>query len=344
VDGDGGAEGTPLVSVCMPMARDAHLVERAVRSVLDQDLADFEFLIGDETGAAAPLVDALADPRIVYRHNPTRLGFSGNHMALLDRARGRYVTVLHDDDRWEPDFLSQMVAILEEHPDVGMACGRAVLDRGGGSADRDGTDRWPMPIPPGRNDDLLPVLLTEEWFMLLGNTIWRREVWSGPARHWPALCCGDLQLFLSAADAGWPLWFVDRPLMHYAVHEGQSGAWRGSDSGLGVADDVLAFWDGWLEGRPPAQVALTARQRARWHVRRARALLLAGRTGEARRAVAEARTLGGPDLPDLRKMKWAVSLPNPLVRGAVALKRAVSDGAVSGHRRTRSDAPASRSV
>ncbi|HXQ75727.1 MAG TPA: glycosyltransferase family A protein [Acidimicrobiales bacterium] len=315
--------------MCMPMARPASEVERALRSVLAQDFTDFELLIGDETGAARALVTDLADPRVDYRHNPTRLGFSSNHVALLDRARGRYMAVLHDDDRWEPTFLSRLVAVLERHPDIAMACCRVVIDRGAG----DDTELWPTPLRPGRNDDLLGLVLAEEWFLLLDAAIWRREVWAGPARQWPDLCCGDLQFFLSAVEARWPLYFLDTALTAYTMHRGQSGAWRGPDSGLAVADDVLAFWDGWLQGRPDRFAALTARQRARWHLRRARALLLAGRTSDARRDVARAEDLGGSELPDLRRLKLAVALPNSLVRGAVALKRGVTDRAGSVGRR-----------
>jgi glycosyltransferase involved in cell wall biosynthesis len=312
--------GGPTVSVCMPMARTAGEVEAAVRSVLAQEFGDFELLIGDETGAAQSLVAALDDPRIDYTRNPTRLGFSGNHMALLDRARGRFLAVLHDDDRWEPDYLARMVGVLEEHPDIGLACCRVVLDRGGG----DDKELWPMPLRPGRSDEVLDVLLREEWFLLLSNTVWRREVWAGPARQWPELCCGDLQFFLSVAEAGWPFYFLDRVLMIYSVHRGQSGAWRGHDSGLGVADDVLALWDRWLEGRGASEVALTAGPRARWHVRRARALVLAGRRREARAALAAGEALGGTEVPDLRRLKLAAAFPSSVVRGAVAVKRVLT--------------------
>jgi hypothetical protein len=304
----------------MPMARPAHEVERSVRSVLAQDLADFELLIGDETGAVEGLVAALGDPRVSYTRNPTRLGFAANHMALLDRARGRYLAVLHDDDWWDPSYLSRLVSVLDRHHDIGLACCAAVLDRGGPER-----ERWPTPLRPGRNDDLLDTMLTEEWFMLVGNTVWRRDVWAGPARRWPDLCCGDLQFFLSAAEAGSSIYFLDAELMAWSIHRGQSGAWRGSDSGLAVADDVLTFWAGWLRGRPEAQVALTARQRARWHLRRARALILLGRSAEARGDVTRAEALGGPDLDGLGKLRRAAALPGPVVRGAVALKRAVTE-------------------
>jgi hypothetical protein len=165
--------------------------------------------------------------------------------------------------------------------------------------------------------------------MLLCSTMWRRELWTGPARQWPDLRCGDLQFFLSAAEAGWDLYFVDAALAYYSEHHGQSGASRGADNGLGVADDVLAFWDGWLPGRPAAQVALTSSQRALWHLRRARALLLSGRRADARAAITEAARFGVSDLPGLRPLRLAASIPNPVVRGAVALKRVLSRLATS---------------
>lgn len=329
--------GGPTVSVCMPMARTARAVEASVRSVLAQDFGDFELLIGDETGAAAALVAEIGDSRVRYRHNPERLGFSQNHVALLDRARGRYLAVLHDDDRWEPAFLSRLVDVLEGDPEVGLACCAVVLDRGGAAGGAaggpvDSTEMWPIPLRPGRSDGVLEVLLGEEWFMLQGNAVWRRAVWDGAARQWPDLCCGDLQFFLSMADAGWPVYFLDQALMRYSMHTGQSGAWRGADSGLGVAEDVLAFWERWLTGRSEREVELTARPRARWQLRRARALLLSGRRADARVAVAAAEALGGSDLPGLGRLRLAATLPNPVVRGAVSLKRAVDAVRSSGHR------------
>jgi hypothetical protein len=93
---------------------------------------------------------------------------------------------------------------------------------------------------------------------------------------------------------------------------------------------VLAFWDRWLEGRPAEQAALANRTRARWHLRRARALILSGRTQQARVEVKRATTLGRAsaldpsELPALRQLWVATHLPNRLVRGAVALKRLAS--------------------
>ncbi|MDR3651176.1 MAG: glycosyltransferase family 2 protein [Acidimicrobiales bacterium] len=319
--GTGPGAGAPpvTVSVCMPTSRPADVLEGALASVLSQDFEDFEVLIGDETGEAEPLVVAVNDPRVRYYPNPHRLGFAANHVALLDRARGRYMTVQHDDDWWEPRYLSSLVAVLDGDPGIGLACCGTVLDHD------EHRELWPFPLRPGRHAHVLEDLLREDWFLLLNATVWRRQVWTGAARQWPDLRCGDLQLFLSAAEDDWSLFYLPEPLAHWVQHDEQSGAWRGSDHGLGVADDVLAFWDGWLEGRPAHQVALTERQRATWHLRRARALLLAGRSSEARVAIRSASGCTGAHLPGLWRMRIASRLPPSVVSGAVGAKRRVGD-------------------
>jgi glycosyltransferase involved in cell wall biosynthesis len=312
----------PIVTVCLPVSRDATVVKRALSSVLAQDLGDFEVLIGDETGAGEAVVNDLADQRVDYRRNPERLGFAANHCALLDRARGRYLAVLHDDDWWEPTYLSSLVAVLDAEPTAGMACCGTVVDRGAA-----GVEPWPVPLTPGRHDNIIDILLREEWFLLPISTMWRREAWTGPARQWPDLCCGDLQVFLSIADAGWGLFYLPTPLAHWVQHDEQSGAWRGPDNGLRVADDVLTFWDLWLGGRSAATSDLVSRQRARWHLRRARALLLSGNRSEARvalgraSALARAGAVDPSELPQLRTLSLAARLPTSLVRAGVAAKR-----------------------
>ena len=126
-----------------------------------------------------------------------------------------------------------------------MVCCDTVVDK-----DRAGPTPWPVPIAAGRHDAVLDTLLHEEWFLLPISTMWRRDTWTGAARQWPELCCGDLQFFVSVAEAGWPLYYLPRTLSHWVQHSGQTGAQRGSDLGLGVADDVLTFWDEWLAARP----------------------------------------------------------------------------------------------
>jgi glycosyltransferase involved in cell wall biosynthesis len=320
-DPDGvDATSRPTVSVCLPVSRNSAFTARALKSVLGQQLEDLEVLVGDETGESESAVHAVGDSRVDYRRNARRLGFSGNHTALLDRARGRYLAVLHDDDWWEPTYLSSLTAVLDVDPAVGVAC-CDVSRVSESDIAPEGT--WPIPLAPGRNDDVLDVLLREEWFLLPSATVFRREVWDGPAREWQDdLHTTDLQLYLSAAKAGWAFHYLPEPLVHWGQHSGQSGAHRGGDFGLAMADDVLEFWARWLCLHPASYADATSRQRAHAQLRRARALILLGRKEAAAAALAEAVALAGSDLPGLRRLALAARLPMPLLRIGLGAKRA----------------------
>ena len=290
--------------------------------MLAQTFTDYEVLIGDETGAFAPIVEQIADPRVDYRHNPQRLGFSRNHIALLDRAAGNTSAVLHDDDWWEPTYLSSMVAALEESPAIGLATCDIRRDVAGS---RRAVRAWRVPFHPGRNDDVLDLLVREEWFLLPTCSMWRREVWHGAARQWPLdLHAADLQLFLSAAEEGWAFAYVPEQLAHWVQHTGQTASHMGGDYGLAVADDVLTFWKHWLCKRPEHLAQISRRQRANTELRRARALLLLGNRPDARASITRARKLAGPGGPAYVRLVVGVRLPMPLLHASLSVKRWVA--------------------
>ncbi len=310
------------MSVCLPASRDPTITVKALQSVLAQSFSDFEVLIGDETGDFAPMAGGFGDDRIDYRRNPERLGFSGNHVSLLDRARGRYLAVLHDDDWWEPTYLASMVEVLESDPSVGVVTCDIRRDVAG---DQRRAGAWPVPLRPGRNDDVLDLLVREEWFLLPTSSMWRQEVWHGGARLWPSdLYASDLQLYLAAAEEGWAFYYLPIPLAHWVQHSEQSATHLSGDYGLAVADDTLEFWDRWLSGRPDHYAQISRRQRANTQLRRARALLLLGDREGAREALSRARRLAGSGGYAYTRLTLAVRLPQPIIRAGLAAKRSVT--------------------
>jgi glycosyltransferase involved in cell wall biosynthesis len=287
--------------------------------VLSQSFADFEVLIGDETGDFAPTVRDLHDDRIDYRHNPERLGYAGNHVSLLDRALGRYMAVLHDDDWWEPTYLASMVEVLESDPSVGVVTCDIRRDIAG---DSHTAGAWPVPLRPGRNAEPLDLLVREEWFLLPTSSMWRREVWQGDARAWPLdLHASELQLYLSAAEKGWAFYYLPTCLAHWVQHNEQWTTHLGGDYGLAVADDVLEYWDRWLNDRPERYALLSRRQRANTQLRRARALLLLGDRDAAREALSNAKRLVGTGGDGYARLAVAVRLPTPVIRAGITAKR-----------------------
>lgn len=118
------ADGTPLVSVVMPLWNRATVVRAAVESVQAQTFTGWELVVVDDgsTDDSVAVVRGLAafDPRITVVAAEHR-GVSATRNDGLRRARGRYVAFLDTDNQWRPTYLQVVLAELEAHPRWGMA-------------------------------------------------------------------------------------------------------------------------------------------------------------------------------------------------------------------------------
>lgn len=117
-------DGTPLVSIVMPLWNRATVVRAAVESVQAQTFTGWELIVVDDgsTDDSVAVVRGLAafDPRIVVVAAEHR-GVSATRNDGLRRARGRYVAFLDTDNQWRPTYLQVVLAELEAHPRWGMA-------------------------------------------------------------------------------------------------------------------------------------------------------------------------------------------------------------------------------
>lgn len=114
----------PLVDVGIPAAGRATYVTEAIESVVGQTLRAWRLVVcedGPGDGAvAAAVVPFLSDPRITFAANGARLGAARNMTGLLARGNAPFVALLHDDDRWAPDFLRRRVEFLQSRPECGF--------------------------------------------------------------------------------------------------------------------------------------------------------------------------------------------------------------------------------
>ena len=133
-------DGLPPVSavdVGIPAYRRPRYIVEAIESVLAQTTDAWTLSISEDGGVGSGAVrDAvrpyLDDPRVTYRAMPERVGQSANWTSLIRSGSAPYVALLHDDDRWQPEFLARRVAFLEEHPECGLvsACAREIDEHG----------------------------------------------------------------------------------------------------------------------------------------------------------------------------------------------------------------------
>ncbi len=113
----------PLVSVIMPSYNRAHVLPRAIHSVLNQDFVDFELLIIDDgsTDHTARLVADLPDPRLRYSRFQANRGIGAARHEGVALSRGKLVAFVDSDDCWKPGKLEKIVAAFARYPDVDFA-------------------------------------------------------------------------------------------------------------------------------------------------------------------------------------------------------------------------------
>lgn len=107
----------PKISVIMPAYNAERFVEAAIRSVMDQTVADWELLVLDDgsSDGTCAIIESLAaqDGRIRVLPNEKNMGVARTRNRGLDLARGRYIALLDSDDVWHPDKLENQLALAK---------------------------------------------------------------------------------------------------------------------------------------------------------------------------------------------------------------------------------------
>lgn len=107
-----------LVSVGLPVYNGERSLERAIRSVLEQDHDRLELVISDnasEDGTEEICRHyARMDNRIRYNRQPENIGLFRNFRRVLELANGTYFRWMGDDDWLEPTYLSRSLRVFAE--------------------------------------------------------------------------------------------------------------------------------------------------------------------------------------------------------------------------------------
>jgi glycosyltransferase involved in cell wall biosynthesis len=166
--------------VCLPTHGRPKLLERALRSVVDGDRAEasrVEILVSDNS---PELNEDLARQLLgtwpgqtLYLPNRDDLGAIPNFNQCIDRASGRFILLLHDDDFLLPGALAAIVAALERAPegDRALLFGVAVVDLDGHVRRRQEFPRE-HELEPG---SALRRLLSDSSFVRIPAIVFRRD-------------------------------------------------------------------------------------------------------------------------------------------------------------------------
>lgn len=248
-------------------------------------------ILGGHHGCAetlAPWIDSLPLPKDRLRTYSLSAGggIPANWNAGLERARGRYLFIIGDDDRFAPQGLARMIAAAEAGTGDIVSFERDIIDGEGAplpSITRDHAAYLRGRKPGVQRVTLANAFPTPPFMSSLYRTEWLR------ARGFRGEAGGaaDLDLFLRAAEEGYALEYREGRPLQYRVH---AGSYSEGGKLVRQALEVLA-WHAAREPRWSAQSGFCAEEAFLWRGL-INARLRAGDFAEARRILqAEGRRL-----------------------------------------------------
>jgi glycosyltransferase involved in cell wall biosynthesis len=113
----------PKVSVIIPTYNRAHLIDKAIKSVLNQTYQDYEIIVVDNasTDNTKEVVKGFNNFKIRYIYYCDNRGSSVARNIGIRASHGEYIALLDSDDEWLPEKLDRQVEVLQnESPEVGV--------------------------------------------------------------------------------------------------------------------------------------------------------------------------------------------------------------------------------
>ena len=171
----------PRVSIVIVNWNGRSLLEPCLQSLQAQTLQDFEIILvdnGSTDGSLEWLRERCDWIRLIA--NEQNLGFAAANNQAIQVSRAHYIATLNNDTRPEPDWLAELVDVMDSRPHVG-ACGSkmlfadrpSVINSAGISVDRAGIawDRL-----GGQPDDPEETVVQTVFGVCAGAALYRRAM------------------------------------------------------------------------------------------------------------------------------------------------------------------------
>lgn len=216
----------PTVTVVVPtLAADATL-DACLESLTRQTFRDLEIVVVDNSGRGA----VRGEPPVQVIANDRNVGFGAAVNQAFRRSKAPYLAVLNDDALADRNWLSALVAAMEDRPDAGMCAsqvrlaGSGALDSAGMLLCLDGSSKQ-----RGHGEPAEAYVRKEEALLPSGSAaLYRREMLEeiGLFDESFFLYCEDTDLGLRARWAGWECLYVPAAVVEhrYSHSSGKASA------------------------------------------------------------------------------------------------------------------------
>lgn len=113
---------TPRFSIILPVHNRADVLARAITSVLDQELAEFELIVVDDgsSDGSAKLAQTFGDERLRVLRLETNRGGNVARNEGIRASRAPLIAFIDSDDRYLPNKLARVAEEFDRRPDLDL--------------------------------------------------------------------------------------------------------------------------------------------------------------------------------------------------------------------------------
>lgn len=198
-----------LVSIIVPCYKQAHYLNVALQSVLEQTYSNWECIIVNDSSpddterVAKQWLEKNSHFQYLYKENG---GLSSARNAGIKICKGEYILVLDADDILHPDYLTKLVPVLEEDDTKGVvSCYSKFFFKNQKNIINElkpsGTHYWD--------------LMFEN--KLIATSLFRKKCWDEVGGYDETMKKGfeDWEFWLNITKRGWEFQFVEEFLFYY---------------------------------------------------------------------------------------------------------------------------------
>ena len=208
----------PQWSVMIPSYNCIYYLSKTIESVLAlaPEAKQIQIEVIDDCssdGDVDALVNEIGKGRVGFHRQSHNVGSLRNFETCINRAKGKFVHILHGDDLVRPGFYQEIESLFEKHPEIGAAFT--------GCSDIDENDQWlwdskKILDQPGVIENWL-LNLAEGQLLQTPCMVVKRDVYEKLGSFFGVHYGEDWEMWTRIA-ANYPVAYSPRKLAYYRVH------------------------------------------------------------------------------------------------------------------------------
>lgn len=110
-----------MISVIIPLYNKASTINKAINSILNQTVQDFEIIVVNDgsTDDGVEIVKRIIDPRIIVIDQANQGVSSARNRGIME-SKYEWVAFLDADDVWKPTYLETIIELMHTYPNCSV--------------------------------------------------------------------------------------------------------------------------------------------------------------------------------------------------------------------------------